>query len=566
MTQQIEQKTTSTHVMMDRLLTLPIWIRLVAALLLLVAVTMGGMALWSTREQERVAQEQARAYALSATQITLAGLTTAMMAGDHAQLAALVEEIQRAGNIESLKVLAGEKVRGQYRPKGSGGYQADPAEQQVLATGQPFFGLESANGKLVYRGIVPTVASRNAAGKDCLACHQVSDGTVLGAVSVRMGLDQVIQSSRSFQGKALLAALALLVPVLLLCYMFVTRAVSRPLARAVELAERIAEGDLRETLKVGREDEVGRLLASMQTMSEKMSRTIAEVIGGANALASASAQLSSTAQSLSSGTSEQAASVEETTSSLEEMSASITQNADNSRQMEEMALKGAKDAKKGGQDVKDAVEAMQTIAQKISVIEEIAYQTNLLALNAAIEAARAGEHGRGFAVVATEVRKLAERSQTAAKEIGGLASSSVRVAERAGRSLVEMVPAIEKTAELVQDVTAASQEQAAGVAQVNKAMSQLDEVTQRNAAAAEELSSTAEELAAQSEALQQLMAFFRPGEAGNATMQQATPVPAADSGARRVLPRPAALHPGLVIASSTAARAAIGADSNFRRF
>ena len=564
MSQRIEQTTTSTHVI-DRLLSLPIWIRLVAALLLLVALTMGGMTLWSTHEQERVAQEQARAYAVSVTQVTLAGLTTAMMAGDHAQLAALVDEIQRAGGIESLNVLAGEKVREQYRPKESAGYQADPTEQQVLATGRPFFGLESKSGKLAYRGIVPTAASRNASGKDCLGCHQVSDGAVLGAVSVRMGLDQVSQSSRSFQQKALLAAVLLLIPVLVLCYMFVTRTVSKPLAEAVELAERIAEGDLRGTLKIGRQDEVGRLRAAMRTMSEKMSRTIAEVIGGATALASASAQLSSTAQSLSSGTSEQAASVEETTSSLEEMSASITQNADSSRQTEEMALKGAKDARKGGQDVKDAVEAMQTIAQKISIIEEIAYQTNLLALNAAIEAARAGEHGRGFAVVATEVRKLAERSQAAAKEIGGLASSSVKVAERAGRSLVEMVPAIEKTAELVQDVTAASQEQAAGVAQVNKAMNQLDEVTQRNAAAAEELSSTAEELAAQSEALQQLMAFFRPGEPGDATMRQAT-LPGAGSGVRRALPQQAALRPALAVASPTAARMAVETDPNFRRF
>jgi methyl-accepting chemotaxis protein len=520
---QLLERTTSTQGMAARLSSLPIWVRLVAALLLLVAVTIGGMAFWSAREQERVAQEQARAYATSATRITLAGVTTAMMSGDRALVAALVEEIQRAKNIESLNVLVGDKVREQYKANGSEGYQADPVERQVLATGQPFFGLESANGKVAYRGIVPTVASRNVQGKDCLACHQVPDGTVLGAVSFRMGLDEVSQASRSFQRKAFVAGVALLIPVVFFCYVFVRHTVSRPLAQAVELAERISEGDLRETLKVGREDEVGRLLASMRTMSEKMSRTIVEVIGGANALASASAQVSSTAQSLSSGTSEQAASLEETTSSLEQMSASITQNADNSRQTEEMALKGAKDAKKGGQDVKEAVEAMQTIAQKISIIEEIAYQTNLLALNAAIEAARAGEHGRGFAVVATEVRKLAERSQTAAKEIGGLASASVKVAERAGRSLVDLVPAIEKTAALVQDVTAASQEQAAGVAQVNKAMSQLDEVTQRNASAAEELSSTAEELAAQSEALQRLMAFFRPGEPGNALARRPVP-------------------------------------------
>jgi methyl-accepting chemotaxis protein len=288
----------------------------------------------------------------------------------------------------------------------------------------------------------------------------------------------------------------------------VTRTITRPIQQAVEHAEAIAAGDLNRTILVTDQSETGKLLQSMSEMTGKLSAIIRDVREGSSAVASAAAQVSASSQSLSQGTSEQAASVEETSASLEQMNASITQNAENSRKVEQVAEKGAHAAEESGTAVQETVGAMKQIAAKISVIEDIAYQTNLLALNAAIEAARAGDQGRGFAVVAVEVRKLAERSQLAAKEISDLASSSVSVAERSGQLLSDLVPAIRRTAELVQEVTAASAEQSSGVTQINRAMSQVDSVTQRNASSAEELSSTAEELAAQSEQLQQLMTFF----------------------------------------------------------
>ena len=291
--------------------------------------------------------------------------------------------------------------------------------------------------------------------------------------------------------------------------------IARPIKAIARDLRFMAEGDLTVRADIKSGDELGQMAQAFNECAEQVQRVIADVRSNAQAMTNAAAQIASASSSLSQGTSEQAASVEETTASLEQMSASITQNADNSRTTELTAVKGAQDAEASGRVAAETAAAMKTIAQKITIIEDIAYQTNLLALNAAIEAARAGEHGKGFAVVATEVRKLAERSQSAANDISGLAVSSVTVAERSGTLLAELVPAIKKTAELVQEVAAASREQSSGVAQINQAMSQVDQVTQRTASAAEELASTAEEMSAQAEALQQLVSFFKVGEAAS---------------------------------------------------
>jgi methyl-accepting chemotaxis protein len=283
-------------------------------------------------------------------------------------------------------------------------------------------------------------------------------------------------------------------------------------------AETISGGDLTGSVKVlSEKDSLGK---SLTAMIEKLRAVVMDVKTAADNVASGSQQMSAGSEQMSQGATEQAASAEEASSSVEEMNATIRQNADNASQTEKIALKSANDALESGKAVTEAVTAMKEIAGKISIIEEIARQTNLLALNAAIEAARAGEHGKGFAVVAAEVRRLAERSQTAAGEISKLSSSSVSVAERAGDMLTKLVPDIQKTSELVQEISAASKEQASGTDQINGAIQQLNQVIQQNAGAAEEMASTAEELSSQAEQLQSTIAFFKVNGMDKQTMKK----------------------------------------------
>ncbi|HRO37845.1 methyl-accepting chemotaxis protein [Thauera sp.] len=288
-------------------------------------------------------------------------------------------------------------------------------------------------------------------------------------------------------------------------------AVIAPINEVKRVMVALSGGDLTQKITDDYAGDFQVLQNAVNDSMDKLAEIIEQVRGAADALTNAAGQVSATAQSLSQSSSEQAASVEETSASIEQMSASINQNSENAKITDAMASKSSAEAGEGGQAVKSTVEAMKNIAGKIGIIDDIAYQTNLLALNAAIEAARAGEHGKGFAVVAAEVRKLAERSQVAAQEIGELASGSVNLAERAGKLLDEMVPSINKTSDLVQEIASASQEQTAGVGQINNAMGQLNKATQQNASASEELAATAEELGGQAGQLQELMGFFSVG-------------------------------------------------------
>nr|CRH04483.1 putative Methyl-accepting chemotaxis protein [Candidatus Magnetococcus massalia] len=287
-----------------------------------------------------------------------------------------------------------------------------------------------------------------------------------------------------------------------------------------ELTRRVAEGDL--NIKLDHAGEATGIFLAVKSMVERLRNIVGDVQSASANVGSGSDEMSSSANALSQGASEAAASVEQTSSAMEQMASNISQNSDNAQQTQTIAKQASLDARQGGEAVEQAVSAMKEIADKISIIEEIARQTNLLALNAAIEAARAGEHGKGFAVVAAEVRKLAERSQTAASEISHLSTSSVEVSERAGSIINKLVPDIQKTAELVADITSASMEQSEGVDQINRAVQQLDQVIQQNAATAEEMSANSVELSSQAEQLQETVAFFQMSGSGQHSIQVAT--------------------------------------------
>lgn len=292
----------------------------------------------------------------------------------------------------------------------------------------------------------------------------------------------------------------------------ITRMVTVGVNRGVDIAETIADGDLTinvETSLLDQKDEIGRLANAMQRMVEKLRDVIGNVVSGSDNIASASQQMASTSQEMSQGSTEQASSAEEVSSSMEEMAANIQQNTDNSRETEKIAKTVSEGMQEVGKASTQSLQSIRTIADKISIIGEISRQTNILALNAAVEAARAGEHGKGFAVVAAEVRKLAENSKVAADEINALATSSVDVTEKAGAMMEKLLPEINKTAQLVQEIAAASIEQNSGADQVNSAIQQLNQVTQQNAAASEEMATSSEELASQADQLLEMVSYFK---------------------------------------------------------
>jgi methyl-accepting chemotaxis protein len=323
--------------------------------------------------------------------------------------------------------------------------------------------------------------------------------------------DAKMETDKSYADARLNMIILLVIAVFIAFFVafWIITSVTRSISQAKAAIKSVAEGDLSIDIVNSSQDEIGELLDHLRNMVEKLKEVLTFVSTASDHIFSASTQMSATSQQMSQGSQEQAASAEQISSSMEEMVSNIQQNTDNAQQTEKTALKAAGDIQEGSKAVNQTVDSMKKIAEKISIIGEIARQTNLLALNAAVEAARAGDQGKGFAVVAAEVRKLAERSQAAASEINELSGSSVAIADKSGKLLDQIVPNIQSTAKLVQEISAASLEQNSGAEQVNNAVQQFNQVIQQNASASEEMATGAEELASQAEHLLEAISFFK---------------------------------------------------------
>jgi len=408
-----------------------------------------------------------------------------------AEMVSRVEELKGMSDEKGLEILE------EFTTKWNS-YQKAYAKIKALA-------LRNTDSTFAASYKISTTEAREGALGAISSLQQILKKNENALAAAKAETDQVYEEARNNMIILLVIAIIITVAVSL----WIISSISKSIEVAKSAIKAVADGDLTVSIENTSKDEIGDLVDYLKSMVDKLKEVLTFVSTASDHIATASTQMSSTSQQMSQGSQEQAASAEEISSSMEEMVSNIQQNTDNAQQTEKIALKAAEDIQEGSRSVNQTVESMKKIADKISIIGEIARQTNLLALNAAVEAARAGEHGKGFAVVAAEVRKLAERSQIAAAEINELSSSSVTIADKSGRLLEQIVPNIQSTARLVQEISAASLEQNTGAEQVNNAIQQFNQIIQQNAAASEEMATSAEELSSQADHLRETISFFR---------------------------------------------------------
>jgi methyl-accepting chemotaxis protein len=480
--------------------------------------------LWQGYTSRKAALAQAQDFSLSMHDATMAGLTGMMVTGTVAQRDVFLDQVKQLGSIRDVRVIRGENVSKLFGP-GNAKNEANPDAQEsvVLQTGKEAIGVESdATGEYL-RAIRPVLALKNSLGKDCTICHVVPEGTVLGAVSMKVSLDKVNAELLSQRINSIIAAFFTSSVVLILIYPFIRNKVTRPLAKGVDVARSIAAGDLSQDIVVDSRNEVGELQSALHEMNQGLIRIVRQVRSGTDTIFSASRDIANGNTDLSHRTEAQASTLESTASSMQALTEAVNQTADEARRANQLAQSASEVAVRGGAVVSEVVNTMESINQSsrkivdiIGVIDGIAFQTNILALNAAVEAARAGEQGRGFAVVASEVRSLAQRSAEAAKEIKKLIDDSVTkvdaggtLVHQAGATMNEIVESIRHVTDIMGNIADASSSQTEGIQRVNDAVNDMNHVTQQNAALVEEAAAAAQSLQDQAAQLEDVVSIFK---------------------------------------------------------